>query len=171
MRFRISALLICLAVVVSPYISSAAEEEGKTVFFRELLRKPQATVEDAVHATARYKGYEGQTGIPAEIEFLSQRGIRFQTGSRASPILSILSNPLDKGSATFLLMKALGVKGGVMYRLFPNSQRYSLREAADMGFLPATSVVSEKMSGADLLGLLVKIVEYTGKKSQQADEP
>lgn len=151
-------------VVASPCTSSAAEEQeqgGKTEYFRVLLRKPQATYEDAIHATARYKGYNNSIDVSAEIEFLAKQGIQFSAG-----IKKILNDPLDKGSATHLLMKALGVKGGVMFRLFPNSQRYSLREAVDLGFLPATSVVSEKMSGSDLLGLLVKVVDYTNKKGK-----
>ena len=160
MRLRILSLIVCLlAMTASPYMIGAAAEEGKTEFLRNLLRKPQATFEDAIHATARYKGYNNPTDLDAEIVFLGKQGIQFP-----SDIKKTLNDALDKGSATYLLMKTLGVKGGVMYRLFPGSQRYAMREAVDLGFLSADSVVSEKMTGADLLGLLVKVVEYTNKK-------
>ena len=153
-------------LLASPYIytASAADVEGKTEYFRNLLRKEQATYEDAIHSTARYKGYDGNTDVAAEIKFLADKGIQFPKG-----IESLLARPLDKGAATHLLMKALDVKGGVMYRLFPASQRYALREAVDLGFLPATSVLSEKMAGADLLGFLVKVVDYTNKKGAEDD--
>lgn len=164
MGFRISAVLICLAAMAGLGADAyAAEEGGKTEFFRNLLRKQEATIEDAIHATARYKGFEGQTNVAAEVSYLGQRGIQFPKGVNA-----ILNNPLDKGSATFILLKALGVKGGVMFHLFSGSQRYALKEAIDLGFIPATSVVSEKMSGGDLMGLLVKVVEYRERKG--ADE-
>ena len=159
-RAAFSAILAILAIASPYYIGTArAGGEGKTEYFRNLLQVKDATIEDAIHATARYKGYEGATDIDAEIEFLNKAGVTFPAA-----IKNIKGEPLDKGSATHLLMRALGVKGGVMYRLFPGNQRYALREALDLGFLPADSIVSEKMSGADLLGLLVKVVEYTNKK-------
>ena len=166
MKSRSWLFLMCfMTAIASPYYICAAEEEGKTEYFRNLLRKDQATIEDAVHATARYKGYDGNTDAAAEIEFLGKSGIVFPPG-----IQKILKDPLDKGSATYLLLKALGIKGGIMYRLFPSNQRYAIREAVDLGFLPATSVVTEKMTGADLLGLLVKVVEYKRKKGAVEDE-
>lgn len=142
--------------------SSEPVEESKTAFFRDIMRKPKATIADAIGATARYKGYDKAAGnLDAELAHLVQQGIHFP------PTVNKMADKiLDKGSATHLLMKALGIKGGVMYRLSPDSQRYALREAVDLKFMPATSVVSEQMSGGDLMGLLVKCVEYREKKGK-----
>ena len=124
-------------------------------FYRELARKPEATVGDAVHVVARAKGYAGNTDIWKELMWLhKEHDIRFRRD-----IVKLEDMPLTKGNAAHMLMNSLGVKGWVMHRLFKGSQRYAVRDAVYMKFLPPESTIHQRMSGSELLGFLSRIRE------------
>lgn len=126
-------------------------------FYRELARKPEATVGDAVHAVARGKGYVGHTDLWQELNFLyREHGIKFRRDAG-----KVEKMALTKGNAAHMLMSALGIKGWVMQRIFKGSQRYALREAVYLKLLPAESTVHQKMSGSELLGFLARVVEIS----------
>lgn len=144
---------------------SMAFAEGKNEYYRMLLRKKAASVEDVVRVCARYKGYEASSNMKAELTFLYNQGIKFRPD-----IEEIKDQSLTKGNAVHILLSAMNYKGGFMYRMFPSSQRFALREAVFMKMLPATSTVDEPMTGGDLLTLLAKVVEETDKQKQGAVE-
>ena len=155
----------CLFVVllsVLVYFSQAAEAQSSMEFYRELARKPEATVGDAVHAVARYKGYTGHTSMWEELEFLDRyHGIRFKRN-----ITRMDDHALTKGNASHMILSAMGVKGWVMRRIFKGSQRYALREAIYLKLLPAESTLYQKMSGGELMGFLARVVEMTEGQNQ-----
>lgn len=155
---------VMLALVFATSGASALAE-SKNEYFRILLRKKPATVEDAVRACARYKGYEATTNIQAELTYLYNQGIKFRPD-----IEKMKDQPLTKGNAVHILLSAMSYKGGFMYRMFPGSQRFALREAIYMKMVPDNSTVDEVMSGGDLLTLLAKVVEETDKQKKGAVE-
>ena len=144
---------------------ASALAESKNEYYRVLLRKKPATVEDVVRACARYKGYEASSDLRAELTFLYNQGIKFRPD-----IEKMKDVPLTKGNAVHILLGAMDYKGGLMYRLFPSSQRFALREAIYMKMVPDNSTVDEVMSGGDLLTLLAKVVEETDKQKKGVSE-
>lgn len=146
---------LCVAFVFA--FSQAVYAQGSMEFYRELARRPVATVGDAVHAVARFKGYTGQTNLYEELTFLDRfHGIRFHRR-----ITRYEEMELTKGNASHMLMSAMGIKGWVMQRIFKGSQRYALREAVYLKLLPAESTMYQKMSGNELLGFLSRMIEMT----------
>lgn len=140
---------------------ASALAESKNEYYRVLLRKKPATVEDVVRACARYKGYEASSDLKAELTYLYSQGIKFRPD-----IETMKDVPLTKGNAVHILLAAMGYKGGFMYRLFPGSQRFALREAIYMKMVPDNSTVDEVISGGDLLTILAKVVEETDKQKK-----
>jgi len=148
-----------LGVFLFDTTGALALAESKNEYYRLLLRKKEATIEDVVRACARYKGYEASSDIKAELTYLYQRGIKFRPD-----IEQMKDRPLTKGNAVHILLSAMGYQGGFMFRLFPNSQRFALREAVFMKMLPDNSTVDDPMSGGDLLTLLAKVLEETERQ-------
>ena len=157
---RITGVIALLAVVLNATGASALAE-SKNEYYRVLLRKKPATVEDVVRACARYKGYEATSDMKSELTFLYNQGIKFRPD-----IESMKDSPLTKGNAVHILLGAMGYKGGLMYRLFPSSQRFALREAIFMNMVQGSSTVDEIMSGGDLLTLLAKVAEETDNQKK-----
>lgn len=172
-RYLIGLAVIALALAVVPAAVWAEEpkapaEASKTLFYRTLARKPTATIEDAVRALARYKsGPEEWMNFDADLKFLKSKNVEIPKEMAARK-----DDPLTQGMATHMFMKALGVKGGFMYRLFPNNQRYALREAMTMGLVPGNVFVGQTLSGSEMMGLLIKIVEKRDEQEgKKAEEP
>jgi len=151
MKNLMMILLFCLT------LPSVARSESSMEFYRDLARKPEATIEDAIHAVARAKGYRGMTDSWQELMYLYEdHGIRFR-----KDIAQLADRRLTKGNAAHMLMRSMGVKGWVMNRIFKGSQRYALREAVYLKLLPPDSTVHQRMSGGELLGFLSRILEHT----------
>ena len=151
---------MCLIVFAFCFMAPAAHAQSSMDFYRDLARKPQATIGDAVHAVARAEGYAGPVNLWGELVWLhKERGVTFRRD-----VAALENVALTKGNAAHMLMSALGVKGWVMQRIFKGSQRYALREAVYQKLLPAESTVHQKMSGNELLGFLSRVVEHTERR-------
>ncbi len=143
-------------------LQSSALAQTSMEYYRELARKPEATVGDAVHVVARAKGYAGKTDIWTELMWLyKEHNIKFRRD-----ISKMEKAPLTKGNAAHMLMNAMGVKGWIMQRIFSGNQRYALREAVYQKLLPPDSTVYQRMSGSELLGFLSRISEQTEGQSR-----
>lgn len=159
-------LIAVVAVAVASLVFAAqARAESKTEYFRELLKKKQATVGDAIHAVSRYKDYDGPVSMEKELLFLYDKGIKFRPD-----IMKIGDLPLTKGNGCHMLLTAMNYKGGVMFRLFPSSQRFALREAIYMEMVKGDSTVSQVMTGGELLTLLSRVVEITRQQEKEEKE-
>lgn len=145
-----------------PAQTSAA---SKTLFYRLLARKPAATIEDAIRAVYRYKGGENELHpLVEEMDYLDKNGIHF-----SKDIIKRKDDTLTIGGASRMLMNALNIKGGLLYRLFPDNQRYALREATRQGIVPPNSFIGQTMSGNDLMGMLVRLMEVSEYQKKKAD--
>lgn len=141
----------------------AAPEASKTLFYRTLMRKPTATIEDAVRALSRYMGGPQEwMDFDADVRFLKSKGVEIP-----KDMVEKKADVLTQGVATHMFMKASGVKGGFMYRFFPNNQRYALREAMTLGVVPGNVFMAQTLSGNEMLGLLIKIIEIRNDKEDK----
>lgn len=148
---------------------AAASDAGralssKTMFYRLLARKQVATIEDAVRAVARFKGGgEELQPLASELEFLEKRGVHFP-----KDIVKQKDETLTMGVAAHMLMRAMGIRGkSVMYRFFPDNQRYAMREAVALGVISSGTFVGQTMSGNDLVGMLVRVNEVNEKQKPE----
>ncbi len=154
------AVCACVCLCVAPV--SPAFSQTSMDYYRELSRKSEATVGDAVHVLARYKGYSGHTDMYEELMWLyRQDGIKFR---RDMPNLE--DKILTKGNAAHMLMQALGIKGWVMQRIFSGSQRYAVREAVFLKLLPPDSTVHQVISGSELMGFMSRALELRGEQER-----
>lgn len=67
--------------------------------------------------------------------------------------------PISLGQYSYLLMKAFGVPGGVMYRLFPGP-RYATREAAHRGFVTDRPTPYRSVSGEEAIRILGSVLSW-----------
>lgn len=72
---------------------------------------------------------------------------------------------ITNGKVAYMLARALGVRGGVMYNLTDASERYSLRELGYKGIIKNRSQ-GKKISGAEYVGILGRADDYREKVSQ-----
>ena len=162
--------MFAFALCLAPYASQVWADEGrvpessKTLFYRTLIRKPTATIEDAVQALARYKGGpEEWMDLDAAVRFLKSKGVEIPKA-----LVDQKGDPLTQGVAAHMFMKALGIRGGFMYRFFPNNPRYALREAMALGIVPGNAFMGQTLNGNEMLGLLIKTVEI--RKEQEGEK-
>ena len=76
------------------------------------------------------------------------------------------SEAVTMKDAAFLIMKAFDLKGGVMYSLFSNP-RYAYREMVYRKLIPGSTDQGMKVSGAKLLLILEKTLNYAGEGGRQ----
>jgi outer membrane protein OmpA-like peptidoglycan-associated protein len=70
--------------------------------------------------------------------------------------------PIRTGELSFLIMKAFGMKGSFLYRLFPGP-RYAFRELDYLGLLPGRRDPALRVSGEGLLRILGMAGAYLGR--------
>jgi hypothetical protein len=66
---------------------------------------------------------------------------------------------ISMGELSFLVMKALDIPGGVMYRLF-SGPRYASRELVYLGIVPGKNRPDRIPSGGEVLGVLGRALEW-----------
>ncbi len=67
--------------------------------------------------------------------------------------------PITLGEYSLLIMKALDIHGGIMYRIFPRP-RYAARELDYLGFIVGKSHPGRSISGEEALRMLGRILEW-----------
>jgi hypothetical protein len=63
------------------------------------------------------------------------------------------AQPIDLGTWSFLMMRSLGIEGGIMYRILP-SPRYAARELAYLGVVQGQAYPGMSISGERALRIL-----------------
>ncbi len=69
------------------------------------------------------------------------------------------SDTLSYGEYSFLLMKAFGLSGGVLYHFLPGP-RYAVRELKYRGFVDAGTDPHQKISGDDVVRILGYVLDW-----------
>ena len=71
---------------------------------------------------------------------------------------------IHMGELSFLLMKALDIPGGLMYRLAPGP-RYASRELVFLGIVPGKNRPGRTPSGDEVLSILGRALEWKEERS------
>jgi hypothetical protein len=73
------------------------------------------------------------------------------------------SDPVNLRTYAFMLMRAFGLKGGYMYRLFPGP-RYAYRELASLQVIQGKSDPLDPVEGATAVRMLGRVFDVLGVK-------
>jgi hypothetical protein len=76
--------------------------------------------------------------------------------------------PVRLGELSLLIMKAFGLRGGIMYSVFP-SPRYACRELAYKKIHLGRSDPALLVSGPQFLRILSRVLAYTGDPETETD--
>lgn len=76
--------------------------------------------------------------------------------------------PVRLGDYSYLIMEALGLEGGIMYRLFPGP-RYASRELLFKGILDEDVSAGRSVSGEEALRMLRRTLEAPGLRAERGE--
>jgi hypothetical protein len=136
-----------LAVVVTV---GASAQSG--AFMDRFLEEPQAAYGDAVYLVLLGAGVL-KDGEPVEraLSVLQERGWAI-AGKGAS-------DPLTLGELAYLVMRANGIPGGLMYHLAPGP-RYATRELEYLEVIQGTGRPGSAVSGERAARILGRVLDY-----------
>jgi len=72
--------------------------------------------------------------------------------------------PITLGEYSFLIMQALEIDGGLMYRVFPGP-RYAARELKYLNFIPGSAGPGRSLSGIEAIQILGRALEWKEARS------
>ncbi len=75
-----------------------------------------------------------------------------------------LSDPLTAGELSYLIMKSLRLRGGIMYSILP-SPRYAFRELVYRGVIPPQTPPGRIVSGEQVVRYLGAVLRSAGARS------
>jgi uncharacterized protein YceK len=78
-------------------------------------------------------------------------------------------SPARLGEVSLLIMKSFGIKGGLMYRLFPNP-RYACRELVRLQIVQGRIDPGARLSGVQFLHILGNTLTFVGEDEALAAE-
>ncbi|MDB4303269.1 hypothetical protein N9934_00575 [Desulfosarcina sp.] len=152
------------------YGAEAIEEipEEKAVidfeYFRMLLSRRVTYRFDGVAALALLIGIqETYPTIDDQVAYLMSSGIipqRFHDNFK-------LDEPLRKGLAAYMFSKAIGLKGGIITRIFGMSERYAVQELVFQGVMYPGNV-KDILNGKELVLLLSESTNYMLERSGES---
>ena len=142
------AFLALLAVCVLP---AAAQSN---LLIDRLLEQPRASFGAAAYLVLAASGaLDPEATEQQALESLSEKGWKLRTPQAEEPI--------RLGELCFLIMKAFGEKGGLMYRLAPGP-RYAVRELAYLGLVHGKVHSSRFPSGQEVVQILSGFLNRKG---------
>ena len=153
-----------------PAGGAKAATGGRTGFFRKLHQSPQATFADTCRAMSLLFFDEDKGG-----DFESTRRVLIENGVVATKWTYGAESPVTKGMISYMVCRALGIKGGVLMWTLGTSQRYGLRECTWNGIV-LDGNVDQYITGGELLAVLSRAEGYKkygfvpGFMGRQADE-
>ncbi len=119
-----------------------------------LLDQEKATVADAAYLILAASNIVTEADRPdAVMAALSER--------KLLPNARSASDPISLGEVSYLIMQTLGIKGGLLYSIFPGP-RYAARELASLRLVPGNAHPSRTVSGREVMHILGGALELKG---------
>jgi hypothetical protein len=152
MRKRTYFLLVLLL------FSAAVAPVGaqSNVFIDRFLEEKQATVGDAAFLILAASNLVAEDATADRVmAAVSERSLL--------PAARGAQDPITLGEVSFLIMKTLGLNGGLMYMAFPGP-RYAARELAHLGFIPGNTHPGRTISGQEVMHILGEALQAKGER-------
>ena len=145
---KIKVFLICTAVIF--LIGAAGVTAQSMDIIDNLLESETADFGDSVYMIAVGSGIADESVSTSEaVNIISEKKWN-KSGKKAGDQITV-------GEMSFITMKALKIRGGLMYTLMP-SGRYAAREFAYLGLIEGGAHPGDKMKGADVLNILSQAI-------------
>ena len=150
---KITTLLLAVALLAAAGGAWGQSNEILDVLFDE----PAATLGQAAYLVLTASGRTPEDSSPKEAAAsLVDQGWTIPE-RRAD-------EPLTLGEYSYLLMQAFGMKGGVMYRIFPGP-RYASRELVYLKMIKGDTSPYRTFSGEEAIGILGRVMEWKEQQS------
>ena len=156
-------LTLALAALPLAAQQDAPKPEKRTDAVRRLFAKDRAGAGDACRLLLGLVKEE-----PVEGDFAAVRKEAVDRGL-LDPAWDLAEQaPVSKGTVAYMLVKALGIKGGLTMAVFGPSRRYAFRECVYLRLIPG-GTPGEPMSGRELLDVLSAAELYKQAGSLDAE--
>jgi outer membrane protein OmpA-like peptidoglycan-associated protein len=151
-------MLVFAAAQLSAQRAVAQSAVGRTAAELErVLALPVVSYADAAWIVLNAAG----TALPEAAEGSAAGAYRFAAEHNWLPKKAAVEKPVTLGGVSLLIMKALNIKGGLMYSLFPGP-RYGYRELTYRKIIRGRAYSTMKVSGAQLLRIISRALDYAG---------
>jgi hypothetical protein len=148
---------VVVATLVTLTIGSMALGAQSNQFMDELLSQEEARYGDVAYVTLAAAGVLApDASTDATLQALADRAWAIP-GREAS-------DPVSMGEYAYLLMRAFGLKGGIMYSIVPGP-RYATRELAYLGVIDPEAEPGMTVSGERVLRVLGRMLEMREAQS------
>lgn len=148
-------VFVILAAVIFLITAGSVSAQSNQVLDNLLLAQ-EANFGEAVYMIAVGSGIADEDMSVADAVQLVSENRWNKAGKGAGDKITL-------GEASFIIMKALKIRGGLMYMLFP-SPRYAVRELDYLEFLNVEPHPRNKITGKDFLDILNKAIAYKEDK-------
>ncbi len=148
------AVLVSGAVLL--VLAAAAQAQSNELIDR-LLEERQATFGKAAALALAAAGIVPAEATEAQaLEALGRQGWKVRVRQAEEPV--------RLGEYAFLLMKAFGIPGGVMYSILPGP-RYAARELAYLQLVRGDASPGRLLSGEEVMRILGSVLSYQEARS------
>lgn len=164
-----SSLAGCqVATVKDPLTAQygSADPDVQMEFLHRLADRPLASNDEAAHVLLLFVGEDVATTSTYEqrVDRLKAKGLYAADFARPA------DEAVRRGTVAVALVKALNIRGGITMSIFGPTERYAVRELADLGLLPLSSP-GQTFSGTELVGVISKAEDHQrgggGEKTPQ----
>jgi hypothetical protein len=146
-----SRVLPCLFIALLPAVAALAQSNE---FVDGLLQKQSVTVGQVSYLVLVASDNLGEDADEA-------RAFELMGNLGWAPRGASIDRPIDLGSYSYILMRAFGLKGGIMYSLVPGP-RYAYRELAALQVIQGRSDPSAPVDGAMAIRMLGRVFDVIG---------
>jgi hypothetical protein len=166
----LSAALLSVQSAVAQSMAAQNAAVQTAVELERLLTLPAVSYGDAAWLVLNAAGTAlPGAPLPALAERSASGAYRFAVDNNWLPKNAGEEEPVTLGGISLLIMKALTIKGGFMYTLFPGP-RYAYRELTYRKIIPGRAYSTMTVSGERLLRILSRALDYSGDTESLAEE-
>ncbi|MBF0252747.1 MAG: hypothetical protein HQL29_02930 [Candidatus Omnitrophica bacterium] len=134
-------------------------------YFENLINRRTTQIYDGLNILATLLGLNKGAGTQEEILVrFKEKGIIDQDAEFSD----WLNEPLRKGEAAVFVSRALNIKGGIMMRILPDSERYALRELVYENIM-IDGNIRDILTGRELVYVFMQAADYIEKNNIGAD--
>jgi len=143
-----------LALIAMTLLGAAASSAQSNDTIDRLLDERSATFGDAAYVVLTSVGLIPDDFTPEE----AAAAVPLRGLMRRTPVAGA---PVTLGQVCFLVMRAEGIPGGLLYTLFPGP-RYAARELASLGLLKGNTHPGRTVSGEEVLWIVGAAMNWLG---------
>jgi len=158
-KYALGAVVAALPLlVVAQEKKEESGKESRTAYLRRAYEKDRGTYGDACRAILSLAaGEHTDADFAAVQKDLAGRGIVDPDWGLAE------SDKLTKGTLAYMVVKTLGIKGGVTMSLFGTTRRYALRECVYLRLM-SEGATDEYVTGRELIDIVTNAEIYRERK-------